>query len=74
MHESTTDAYVSSFIKLFQMEVNVEIYSEEETQPDIPAAIAIFMSSFGNSLVPGYFCANNAIQEVCFFSGGGLQS
>ena len=60
MGENTADTEVSSFVEFFQMGVNVEPDSKEEAHPDIPAAILLLMSSFGNSLVPGH------IQEICF--------
>ena len=67
VHESTAGPYSSSFIELFQVGVSMEFDSPEETHPDIPAAIVLLMSAFGNSLVPGHFCAIDATQEICFW-------
>ena len=66
VHESTVGPYSASFIKLFQVGVSME-FDSKEAHPDIPAAIVLLMSSFGNSLVPGHFCAIDATQEICFW-------
>ena len=67
VHESTADPYSASLIELLQVGVSMEFDSCEETHPDIPAAIVLLMSAFGNSLVPGHLCASDATQEICFW-------
>ena len=67
VHESTADPYSASLIELLQVGVSMESDSCEETHPDIPAAIVLLMSAFGNSLVPGHLCASDATQEICLW-------
>ena len=70
VHESTADPYFSGFIESFHIGVPVELDSCEEAHVDIPAAIVLLMSAFGDAIVPGHLCASNATQPKRYASAG----
>ena len=66
MHASTADDIFCLCFDIFQIVVVYVVYSMEESQSTIPAAISLLMSHIFDPLLHVHLCGSCAIQEICF--------